>query len=211
VSQLVWRSIDAWPGTLTRHRVGSTFSAPLDKSYALLRNEVDRIAKPVRNGVGGRFTEVVVQQAYDESDLKVDGSPKIRAVLRHPGVIVSFDSKHGPLRYWTDVFVNWSDNLRAIALALGLEALRKLDRYGIAARGEQYTGWKAIGSGIAMGPGMTIEYAAWLLGLVLDEVDDPTLVNAAYRRLAAKHHPDVGGNPGEFRRITAARDLLESR
>jgi hypothetical protein len=40
-------------------------------------------------------------------------------------------------------------NLRAIAL--GLEALRKVERYGIAERGQQYAGFAQIGAGTAMG------------------------------------------------------------
>lgn len=47
----------------------------------------------------------------------------------------------GPPSSWYGE-VDWQINLRAIAL--GLEALRKLDRYGITSRGEQYTGWRAI-------------------------------------------------------------------
>lgn len=33
-------------------------------------------------------------------------------------------------------------------------------------------------------------------------------VTATYRWLAKQHHPDVGGDPELFRRLTAARDLL---
>jgi hypothetical protein len=44
---------------------------------------------------------------------------------------------------------DWQHNVRAIAL--GLEALRKVDRYGITRRGEQYAGWKALPAGIGIG------------------------------------------------------------
>ena len=60
--------------------------------------------------------------------------------------MVAFESKHGPLKYATDVFDHWHANLRAIAL--GLEALRKVERYGITQRGEQYTGFRTWNSGI---------------------------------------------------------------
>ena len=33
-------------------------------------------------------------------------------------------------------------------------------------------------------------------------------VARAWRVLAARHHPDAGGDPGTFRRLTAARDDL---
>jgi hypothetical protein len=38
------------------------------------------------------------------------------------------------------IVYTWQDNLRAVAL--GLEALRRVERYGIAQRGEQYAGWR---------------------------------------------------------------------
>ena len=36
-------------------------------------------------------------------------------------------------------------------------------------------------------------------------------IEEAYRKLAAKHHPDRGGNPQEMARINAARDDLYER
>lgn len=37
---------------------------------------------------------------------------------------------------------------------------------------------------------------------------DADEVRAAYRRLAARHHPDRGGSAALLRRVTEARDLL---
>lgn len=45
------------------------------------------------------------------------------------------------LVYATDVCEFWQHNIRSIAL--GLEALRAVDRYGISRRGEQYAGFRA--------------------------------------------------------------------
>lgn len=45
------------------------------------------------------------------------------------------------LVYATDVCDFWQHNVRSIAL--GLEALRAVDRYGISRRGEQYAGFRA--------------------------------------------------------------------
>src|SRR5947208_1880483 len=82
------------------------------------------------------------QFAVTESDIRLDGRPRARAVASHPGVVLAFDSRHGPLKYAVDTFDRWQDNLRAIAL--GLEHLRAVDRYGVTRRGEQYTGWRQI-------------------------------------------------------------------
>lgn len=110
----------------------------------------------------------------------------------------------------------WQANVRAIAL--GLEALRRVERYGIAPRGEQYTGWKALPpSSVALGAAMTVDEAARLLcDATMDEVgEDPrdvsrvaSLATALWREAAKRHHPDVGGDPDLFRRLTEARDLL---
>jgi hypothetical protein len=45
------------------------------------------------------------------------------------------------LVYATDACEHWQHNVRSIAL--GLEALRAVDRYGISRRGEQYAGFRA--------------------------------------------------------------------
>lgn len=50
-------------------------------------------------------------------------------------------------QFAVDKFPSWQDNLRAIAL--GLEALRKVERYGFVKDDEQYTGFKALTAGAA--------------------------------------------------------------
>ena len=71
--------------------------------------------------------------------------PRANASPKSPAVVIAFESKHGPLQYATDAFTHWQANVRAVAL--GLEALRRVERYGITKHGEQYTGWKQLGSG----------------------------------------------------------------
>lgn len=46
------------------------------------------------------------------------------------------------------------------------------------------------------------------LNLPLDGVLDPARIKAAFRRLAQKVHPDVGGSHEQFVRISKARDVL---
>jgi hypothetical protein len=123
------------------------------------------------------------------------------AKVGFPGVRVAFESKHGPLTYATDKYdqvyysdtPGWQANIRAIAL--GLEALRAVDRHGITRRGEQYTGWKALPAGD--GTPTTLEQAR-------------ELVNAFGGLTAAikATHPDRGGDPELFRRVMAARQLI---
>jgi len=115
-------------------------------------------------------------------------------------------------------FPTWQDNVRAIAL--GLEALRKVDRYGIVQSAEQYRGWQALPPGSPMPAAkMTIEDAARLLadaapslgyesGDLLDSGAADGAIPRCYREAAKRLHPDVGGDPELFKRLTEARDLL---
>jgi hypothetical protein len=73
------------------------------------------------------------------------------AKVGFPGVRIAFESKYGPLTYATDEFVTRPARLadQRPRIALALQALRAVDRYGVTKRGEQYTGWKALPAGKA--------------------------------------------------------------
>lgn len=197
------RPILLWPGQLrqSHQRKPSPFGAGYEATLDLLAREVLR--------VGG--TSVIIELALSSADIRVDGTPKARASPAHPGVIVSFGSKHGPLRYHTDVFDHWVANLRAVAL--GLESLRRIDRYGIAERGEQYTGWSALPPGDGASPAppvqMTVEAAQRFL---LEHSEDTYQGSwrALYRVAAKRLHPDAGGDAALFRQLEDARGLLEN-
>ena len=137
-------------------------------------------------------SHVVIQLDIDEQDIRRDGMPRARAVARTPGVAVSFESAHGPLRYATDVFDHWHHNLRAIAI--GLEGLRRFDRYGLTRRGEQYAGWRQLHSGAD-------DEATVERGRAIIRGAGGNVVEA----LKAAH-PDRGGNPVDFRSVMLARE-----
>lgn len=126
---------------------------------------------------------------------------------------LSFTSaKHGPMTYPCDAFtgryygdVDWQVNLRAIAL--GLEHLRALDRYGIAGRGEQYAGWRAIEAAAPVGFDSADAALRWLADLTQSHRGtDPVVL---LRRASKDHHPDAGGDPEIYGRVDAARQLLK--
>jgi hypothetical protein len=129
------RTIDTWPWPLTpaRQRQRSRFDSPYSATTDLLERELRHL--------GAR--QAYICMAVPEGMIRRDRTgPLASARPDHPGVMVVTDSKHGDLRYATDVFTDWRDNLRAIAL--GLEALRKVDRYGITRGGEQYRGFASL-------------------------------------------------------------------
>lgn len=172
----------AFTGKHTR----SPFEATWWKTRQLLLDEVRRI--------GGR--DLVIELDVTESQIRLDGELYANARTTSPAVRIAFESKYGPLTYATDKFWDWQSNVRAIALSL--EALRKVDRYGVTKRGEQYTGWKAIGAGpgtgIAMGGGMTSDEAWAILGSFGDrpirEQRASGDARAQLRKARAFAHPD---------------------
>lgn len=207
-----FRPIDEWPGALTpdRERQRSRFESTYTATLGLLRREVGYIIK--RDAATQPTSPVIFALALDDGRITVDRSrPKANASPEHPGVIVAFSSVHGPLRYATDTFTRWQDNLRAIAL--GLEALRKVDRYGITKRGEQYRGFAALPAGGPSGP-TSIEEAVKLLARVADieNIDHAFyLANRESIHRAAKFaaHPDTGGSQELFVDVTRAIDFLK--
>jgi len=199
---LTYRPLVGWRGPLTTERRPSPFKAGWYDTIELLDRELYHLDA----------RDVVLQLALRESDIRIDGYPRSNArAPEHPGVAIAFGSRYGALWYQTDVFTEWKANVRAIAL--GLEALRKVDRYGITKRGEQYAGWKAIAASSGSWP-TTIQEAAELVsamggGSAVDILDSYPHFRAAYLRAARAAHPDAGGSTDDFQRLQVARRLLD--
>jgi hypothetical protein len=167
----------------------SQFSASTTQTLRTLSREMSHLSAK----------RIVIELDVQERDIRLAGYPRANARVDHPAVAVSFESRFGPLRYATCEFTSWEDNLRAIALAM--EALRAVDRYGVSKRGEQYQGWRAIPQTTSGDPGAninTIDDAR----RVLDEWDGD-LKAALFAT-----HPDRGGDPDDFRRVMRAKELL---
>lgn len=192
---LTVRPLTTWPGDLTSpaDRRVSPFAATLGTTLSALDRELAAIQ--ARNPV--------MEVAIDPGQFRIDGRPRARAAAIHPGVVLSLPmTSVGPLRYATDRFLTWQDNLRAIVL--GMEALRKVERYGITRRGEQYAGFRALPPGGDTGP-MTPEQARNFLHV---HGAGHTTVEAQYRAAAKNLHPDKGGNTEDFQRLQRAMGVL---
>ncbi len=195
-----FRPIDVWPHPAKRAR-RSQFRASWSKTMELLCHEIRKVA--------GRVP--VIQLDLPESKIRRDGLPYVDARPNSPRVIVCFDSKYGPLKYYSDTFDDWQDNVRAIGL--GLQALRAVDRYGITTRGEQYTGFKALPAPLAI-PSMSTEDAAAFVAdkaggcNAHDLIADPAIRKAAYRDAAKRCHPDNGGSEADFKKLQEAMEII---
>lgn len=234
---LIWKPIDTWPREQTVGRESSPFMRPgkYVEKVGGKKDWVPGTEVPWQQTLNELETELwaigvetaVVQLALRERDIRVDGQMRADARPHHPGVILSFTHKQqGPLSFACDRWVNWKTNFRGIVKALN--ALRLVDRYGITSTGEQYSGWKEIGSGTPMGPGGATEEkmsrvdAARILAAAVSREHDlaanTTLVleDDDFRRYAWKAavklaHPDTGAEVSDgFLRIQRAKDLLDS-
>jgi hypothetical protein len=214
---LTFRPIDRWPDGWDRSKPPTRYS-PFKATYRSTLELLDRELYQLS------AKNTVLQVDASERDCRMDGQLRADAKLRYDGVILAFETKkYGPLSYPCNAFTGgyknpgWQSNLRAIAL--GLEALRKVERYGIAPRGEQYQGWAQLGSGIALGPTkMTVEGAAAFIakysqdpdGRLVDVEADPFFATALFNEAPFRLHPDTGGDPDLFKQLIEARDVLEA-
>jgi len=114
---------------------------------------------------------------------------------RDPGVAIYFDLKDKPVCMACDKWDRVADNIAAIAQHI--DALRRIDRYGVGRVEQAFAGYAALPPSaedwrIILGVG---DYAT------LDQVD------AAFLEKARSAHPDAGGTHDEMAKLTAARDF----
>ena len=180
----------------------SSWSRTLEK----LQYELERV----------RATEIVIEADFTEDQIRLDGWPRAGASPRYSGVKISFNHpKAGRVEYATDSCRYWEDNVRSIALTL--EALRGVERWGVVHGAQQYTGFRAIESG---NNGSRRPAATWVAKLlyevaetqvtardILLEGDSESrrkLINMARK----KAHPDTGGSAEMFALLTEKLQIL---
>lgn len=181
-------------------RPASRFTAPWADTLELLETELRHL------GVTGAVA-VRVDVQRGRADIRRDGMLRADARTRSPAVAVSFASRHGPLTYATDAYDDWRANVRAIALAL--EALRAVDRYGVGRSGEQYAGWRAIEPARPDCFPTASDAIRWLRTQPDIGTTDGLGPTELLRRAARVMHPDVGGDPARWDRLDQARQLIE--
>jgi hypothetical protein len=172
---------------LERPVTGPRRQAPFRASWS---NTVDLLAKELR-AHGARRT--ILEVDMREQDFRLDGMPRASATANSPGIVLSFEALRVPgkpnLRYEVGTFWDWRDNVRAVAL--GLEALRAVDRHGVTRRGEQYAGWKALPTGSGPSPERGRR-------IIREHGGD-------VRKALMATHPDHGGDAEKFADVQAAR------
>lgn len=182
----------AWIGAKPRTR--SQFTATYSDTLNLLEREV--YALQTRG-----MDDPVLMIDITEADLRLDGQVRANARPASDAVALAFESKRGPLVFRADRYDSkpwgskmdglWQHNLRAIALTL--EALRAVDRYGATQSGEQYVGYRQIEARTA-GPQSTPDQARAGLRAVAGDSMPYDATDADLVRIARREtHPDRRG------------------
>lgn len=190
--------IDKWPGEKRKYysRPDAPFRVTYDKTLTLLERELRHL----------RATRIVIQGYFRADQIRNDGWPRSSARPSEPGVILGFSGKSGDLSYPCDTYKKYEDNIRAIALSL--EALRTVDRYGVTRNNEQYKGWAKLPPAPEV---MKYEDAVHFIALhsgIIPSTQDR--LKDAFRAAARKLHPDSSdGNHGQFIMLGNAKEVIE--
>ncbi len=209
-------AMNKWPEKDTKDRRSAPFRATWFKTKELLEAELDKV----------HARDVELRTTHERDQRRSDGWPRADRQPRHPGVVLTFEkyagfnpetnqSEYVALRFPCDTFLSWEDNVRAIALAL--EALRKVDRYGITA-GSQYSGYKALPAADLGVNGLTPELAAQFIAdsagmgnvpsVAKSVLEIPAFADSVYRAAAKNLHPDKGGNADDFAKLERSMTMV---
>lgn len=176
--------------------VRSPFRAADASTFRLLQKELDHLVA----------TDRALFVCVDETQFRRDGRPSKNAVITSPGVVLEFTSRGQTFAYVADRFSSQMENLRAIALTL--EHLRAVDRYGLTGDRQQYTGFLAIEAAPSPSRFEDALDAKLFLARVtgIPYMDRPLrdLIRLAWRRT----HPDTGGDTDTFQRVSLAESVL---
>ena len=188
---LAWPN--GWPRTPLHRRSEPRFSSARHDGYRkaiTLPDARDRLSDEL-NKLGASLPVLSTNL-----ELRLDGRPRANApVPTDPGVAVYFQLKGKPIVLACDRWNSVPGNVAAIAAHIS--AMRGMDRWGVGSLEQMFTGFTAL-------PSATSSTWRDVLGLT----GKPSLaeVDAAWRRLAAVHHPDRGGDATRMAEINAARD-----
>lgn len=134
--------------------------------------------------------------------LRLDGRPRSEAEPSDPGVALYFSFKGKATVLACDRFDRVGDNIAAIAAHI--DALRRVERYGVGTIEQALAGYKALPADTA---------ANWraVFGFSSDSTPTRDQVDSAYKAAARQRHPDLGGTDLEMAHLNRARDyaLLE--
>ena len=197
------------PATPREKRRNSPFRSTYTKTLEKLEDELRKL----------NATEILIEASFSSEQIRLDGWPRKDARPQYNGVVVSFNIPDvGRVEYACDSCLKYEDNLHSIALTL--EGLRALERYGAISGMQQYTGFKALPAGNGSGKRGA---AIWIVKLLyqdteeqkkaLDVLLDPVPGRGGVRadlirKAKKKAHPDTGGSDEMYQLLTEKLQTL---
>lgn len=185
-----------WVRTLPGRRKVATFSTKqatdgrLSVRAATLRlqGEIDRL------GARGATLSTNVQ-------LRLDGAPRSDQEPADPGAAVYFTFKGRATVFACDRYRRVADNIAAIAAHI--DAIRRIDRYGVGSLEQALAGYKALPADTA---------ADWRTVLGFPGGSAPRLpqLEAKYKQLAREKHPDHGGTEEGWHQLARAYEFART-
>lgn len=180
----IFRPIQQWPRKMTTARKRSPFGVTYAKTFQDLEREMKHLDARIP----------IIQLALTDSEIRLDGKPRAGATPSHPGAIVTFEKGKSTMNFPCDAFTDWIGNLRAVSLAL--EALRRIDRYGVVATDEQYRGWAQLPPAQPVDEARKWAARLSMLGLGSTASTESILTtreayDIAYRAAVKLYHPDA--------------------
>jgi hypothetical protein len=130
--------------------------------------------------------------------LRLDGTPRSDlSEPTDPGAAVYFRFKGRATVLACDRWTRVADNIAAIAQHI--DAIRRMDRYGVGSLEQALAGYKALPADTA---------ANWRAVFGFAATSTPTIdqLNTAFKEAARQHHPDRGGTEIAMAHVNRARE-----
>lgn len=199
---------ERWPAVPTQEPERSRFDSTMGSTVGLLARELRMVGAE----------DITLEMDIQPSMIRNDGLPYANARPRRQALILTFRTKHGHRpAFPADKYDDWRDNLRAIALTL--EALRAVERWGVIQSGGQYVGLALPGEGQSTSTMSAFDAAAVLLregnggGIheARDVVEDYDTAGRLFKAAVRRTHPDrLGHHSSRFHEVMEARKRLEA-
>lgn len=190
-----------WPVGRTRtekyvRKYGQLNKMPASRIRQLLGDELRKM------GVSGYIISSNVAMRRDGLPYAGQGSPE------DPGIVLYFTRKGLDIAISCDAWHTVDANLRAIGLTI--EAIRGMERWGTEEMIDRaFTGFKALPESVIVTP-----YTArnWWEILQVSQNADLDIIEAAYKKMLHKTHPDKGGSEVAFMEaLEAFKQAKEAR
>ena len=194
-----------WPRTDWRKRQRANFSTQRGIRAPSAEGKYEAKPKPVTLAVAVQRLDYQLHALgaklpvlSTDIELRMDGKPRAdRRDPGDPGAACYFQLNGRPTVLACDRWQRVADNVAAIAQHI--DALRRMDRYGVGSMERLFEGFAALP------PPNHVDWRA-TLGIPAAETVTAELVQLRRRQLGMLHHPDHGGSVDNMARINAAAD-----